>query len=121
MLGILPAVAAAPPSSVLILNSYDQGYSRTDGEVARIRGVLGDSPSWVQLSVEYLDWRRFPSQQNYDQVEKLLQARYGASRPDILIVTDNPALGFALGYRSTLFADIPIVFCGINDYPVSYT
>src|SRR5450830_686896 len=119
MLRLPPAVAAAPPSSVLILNSYDQGYSRTDGEVAGIRSVLGGSPSWVQLSVEYLDWRRFPSQQNHDQVEKLLQARYGAGRPDILIVTDNPALDFALGYRSTLFADIPIVFCGINDYQTS--
>jgi len=119
MLGFPPAVAAVPPSSVLILNSYDQGYSWTDGEVAGIRSVLGDSPSWVQLSVEYLDWRRFPSQQNHDQVEKLLQARYGASRPDVLIVTDNPALDFALDYRSTLFAGIPIVFCGINDYQTS--
>jgi len=60
MLGFSPAVAAAPPSSVLILNSYDQGYSWTDGEVAGIRSVLGNSPSWVQLSVEYLDWRQFP-------------------------------------------------------------
>ncbi|HZL83614.1 MAG TPA: response regulator [Candidatus Deferrimicrobium sp.] len=119
MLGFSPAVAAAPPSSVLILNSYDQGYSWTDGEVAGIRSVLGDSPSWVQLSVEYLDWRRFPSQQNHDQVEKLLQTRYGASKPDVLIVTDNPALDFALDHRSSLFAGVPIVFCGINDYQAS--
>ena len=119
MLGFSPAVAAAPPSSVLILNSYDQGYSWTDGEVAGIRSVLGNSPSWVQLSVEYLDWRQFPSQQNHDQVEKLLQTRYGASKPDVLIVTDNPALDFALDHRSSLFAGVPIVFCGINDYQTS--
>lgn len=119
MLGILPAVAAAPPSSVLILNSYDQGYSWTDGEVAGIRSVLDDSPSSIELSAEYLDWRRFPSQQNLDQVEKLLQTRYGVSRPDVLIVTDNPALNFALDHRSSLFAGVPIVFCGINDYQTS--
>ena len=119
MLGFPPAVAAAPPSSVLILNSYDQGYSWTDGEVAGIRSVLDDSASSIQLSVEYLDWRRFPSQQNHDQVEKLLQTRYGASRPNVLIVTDNPALDFALDHRSSLFASVPIVFCGINDYQTS--
>jgi len=119
LLGIPPDVVAAPPSSVLILNSYHQGYSWTDGEVAGIRSVLDDSPSRVHLSAEYLDWRRFPSQENHDQVETLLQTRYGASKPDVLIVTDNPALEFALDHRSTLFAGIPIVFCGINNYETS--
>src|SRR5450830_1976748 len=119
MLGIPPAAVAAPPSSVLVLNSYHQGDTWMDGEVAVIHSVLDDSPSSIELSAEYLDWRRFPSQQNHDQVEKLLRAKSSAGRPDILIVTDNPALDFALGYRSTLFADIPIVFCGINDYQTS--
>jgi two-component system cell cycle sensor histidine kinase/response regulator CckA len=113
-----PAVAAAPASPILVLNSYHQGYSWTDGEVAGIRSVMGDA-STVQLSVEYLDWRRFPTQQNHDQVEKLLQTRYSTSRPDVLIVTDNPALDFALDHRNSLFEDMPIVFCGINDYQAS--
>ena len=118
MLVFPPAVAAAPASPILVLNSYHQGYSWTDGEVAGIRSVLGDA-STVQLSVEYLDWRRFPTQQNHDQVEKLLQTRYSSNRPDVLIVTDNPALDFALDHRSSLFAEVPIVFCGINDYQAS--
>ena len=75
--------------------------------------------STLQLSVEYLDWRRLPTQQNQDQVEKLLQIRYGTSRPDVLIVTDDPALEFALDHRNGLFADMPIVFCGVNDYEAS--
>lgn len=113
-----PASAAAAASPVLVLNSYHQGYSWTDGEVAGIRTVLGDV-STLQLSVEYLDWRRLPTQQNQDQVEKLLQIRYGTSRPDVLIVTDDPALEFALDHRNGLFADMPIVFCGVNDYEAS--
>ena len=115
----LPATALATPSgSVLVLNSYQQGYSWTDGEVAGIHNGLHDV-SGLRLSVEYLDWRRFPTQQNLDQVEKLLQTRYGADKPDVLIVTDNPALDFALDRRSSLFAGVPIVFCGINNYQVS--
>ena len=117
--GIPPVTAEAPAGSVLILNSYHEGYSWTDGEVAGIRSVLDKSPSKAALSVEYLDWRRFPSQQNYDQVEKLLQVRYGTSRPKVLIVTDDPALKFALDHRNSLFAGVPIVFCGINDYKTS--
>jgi PAS domain S-box-containing protein len=121
-LGVLaetpPNVVAGPPSSVLILNSYQQGYSWTDGEVAGIRSVLGNSSS-VQLSAEYLDWRRFPSQENLDQVEKLLQTRYGTNKPDVLIVTDNPALDFALDHRSSLFSGVPIVFCGVDNYQAS--
>lgn len=116
--GSRPAAATASPRPVLILNSYHQGYSWTDGEVAGIRSVLSDT-SMVQLSVEYLDWRRFPSQQNHDRVELLLQTRYGTNRPDVLIVTDNAALDFALDHRGNLFAGIPIVFCGINDYQES--
>jgi two-component system cell cycle sensor histidine kinase/response regulator CckA len=118
LMGTPPDVAAGPPGNILILNSYQQGYSWTDSEVAGIRSVLGDSSSF-QLSVEYLDWRRFPSQENLDQVEKLLQTRYGTSKPDVLIVTDNPALDFALAHRSNLFAGVPVVFCGVNNYQAS--
>ena len=108
--------AATPSTTVLILNSYHQGYSWTDGEVAGISSTIGNAQASAQVSVEYLDWRRFPAQQNLDQVEALLTSRYGVEKPGVLIVTDNPALEFALDHRSTLFAGVPIVFCGINDY-----
>ena len=108
--------AAASSSTILILNSYHQGYSWTDGEVAGISSAIGTAQPSAQISIEYLDWRRFPTQQNHDQVEALLTLRYGADKPGVLVVTDNPALEFALDHRSTLFAGVPIVFCGINDY-----
>lgn len=112
------AASALPAKSVLILNSYQQGYSWTDGEVAGIRSALGSSGG-IQLFVEYMDWRRFPSQQDHDEVVQLLQSRYRAHKPDLLIVTDNPALDLALSLRGSLFSGVPIVFCGINDYAPS--
>jgi len=114
--GVASSAAATPSTGVLILNSYHQGYSWTDGEVAGISRTIGSAQASTRLSVEYLDSRRFPTQQNLDQVEELLTLRYGAEKPGILIVTDNPALEFALDHRSTLFAGVPIVFCGVNDY-----
>ncbi|MEN6388002.1 MAG: response regulator [Candidatus Cryosericum sp.] len=116
--GRAAASATSPSKSVLILNSYQQGCSWTDGEVAGIRSVLDATPG-IQLFIEYLDWRRFPSQQRRDEVQRLLQSRYGVNKPGVLVVTDNPALEFALSLRSGLFAGVPIVFCGINDYTPS--
>jgi len=110
--------AAASSRHVLVINSYHEGYSWTDGEVAGIRSVLGQDPGTV-LSVEYLDWRRLPTQENRDAFLHLLATRYGSDRPDLVLTTDNPALDFVLDNRNPLFAGIPIVFCGINDYQPS--
>ena len=48
------ASAAVSQRQVLVINSYHEGYSWTDGEVAGIRSVLGQTPE-PTLSVEYLD------------------------------------------------------------------
>ncbi len=114
--GLIGKTAAAPSLRILILNSYHEGYSWTDGEVAGISSAIADGHVDARISVEYLDWRRFATQQNRDQVEALLTVRYGVTKPSVLVVTDNPALDFALDHRSSLFAGVPIVFCGINDY-----
>ena len=110
--------AAVFPTRVLVINSYHEGYSWTDGEVAGIRMVLGQDPENA-LSVEYLDWRRLPTQENRDAFLRLLETRYGKERPDLVLTTDNPALDFVLDNRNVLFAGIPVIFCGINDYQPS--
>ena len=102
--------------TVLILNSYHEGCSRTDGEVAGIRQALDNASPSTDIFIEYLDWQRCPTQENALRFEALLATRYGTARPSVLIVTDDPALNFALDHRSTLFAGTPIVFCGIDDY-----
>ena len=112
------ASAAVSQHQVLVINSYHEGYSWTDGEVAGIRSILGQTPEPI-LSVEYLDWRRLPTQENRDAFLHLLQSRYGADRPDVVLTTDNPALDFVLDNRNALFPGVPIVFCGINNYQPS--
>ena len=102
--------------TVLILNSYHEGCSRTDGEVAGIQQALDNASPSTDIFIEYLDWQRCPTQENALRFEALLATRYGMARPSVLIVTDDPALNFALDHRSTLFAGTPIVFCGIDDY-----
>ena len=35
---------------------------------------------------------------------------------DLIIVSDNNAFDFMFTYHKTLFKDIPVLFCGINNF-----
>ncbi|MFZ5428379.1 MAG: ATP-binding protein [Thermodesulfobacteriota bacterium] len=66
--------------------------------------------------VEYLDWKRFPSRENLENVIQTLERKYAGKRFDVIITSDNAALDFVLKYRQQLFKDTPVVFCGVNGY-----
>jgi len=116
----IPAVAAAaeaevaPVRRVLVLHSYHAGHSWTDREAQGIESVLAHRPGRVELYVEYLDARRFPGL-IARHVEDLA-AKYAGLGIDVVLVSDNDALDVAIANRRRLFANVPIVFCGVNDY-----
>ncbi|MEW6387889.1 MAG: ABC transporter substrate binding protein [Thermodesulfobacteriota bacterium] len=66
--------------------------------------------------VEYLDWRRFPQEDNIKSLVQVYQQRYAQKKIEVVIANDNEALEFALKYRARLFPEAAIVFCGVNDY-----
>jgi len=116
----IPAIAAAaepdvqPVRRVLVLHSYHAGHSWTDRETQGIDSVLAHGPERIELYVEYLDARRFPGLigQRVDD----LQAKYAGLGLDAVLVSDNDALDVVVANRRRLFGNVPIVFCGINDY-----
>ena len=79
--------------TVLVLNSYHEGCSRTDEEVAGIRQALDSVFPSVNICIEYLDWQRCPTQENALRFEDLLATRYGTVRPSVLVVTDDQGYG----------------------------
>ena len=108
--------AMAGKTNVLMLNSYENGYAWSDNTLAGIRAVFKESGVPIELQVEYMDSKRYRG----DAVEETLLALYRHKltffHPDIIIVSDNNAFRFAVTHRETLFPDVPIVFCGVNDY-----
>ena len=111
------AQAANPPeASILFINSYHRGYSWSDGIEDGFRERLVASDRKIELSVEYLDSRRF----SYGaQIEPLVQAmavKYADYQPDVVVVADNAAFDFAIRYRDRLFPQRPIVFGGYNNF-----
>jgi diguanylate cyclase (GGDEF)-like protein len=69
------AVAAGETAiHVLYINSYHSGYSWSDGIEASIRKRLGETGRSFDLSVEYLDSRRFPDPALQEKLAVVLAA-----------------------------------------------
>jgi len=101
---------------VLLLNSYHPGYLWGDGIEDEIRSKLNDSGKNIELSVEYLDTKRNPGLEHLDILAESLAIKYQNFQYDLVITSDNNATDFAIKNRNRLFPDIPIVFCGYNDF-----
>jgi diguanylate cyclase (GGDEF)-like protein len=101
---------------VLFINSYHRGYSWSDGIEDGLRERLAASEIPIELSMEFLDRRRFAYGQQVDFLAQSMAVKYSRYRPDVVVVADNAAFDFAAKYRQDLFANVPIVFCGYNSF-----
>jgi diguanylate cyclase (GGDEF)-like protein/PAS domain S-box-containing protein len=112
-------VGAAPTGAgsakrVLILHSYHEGFSWTDGIEKGLRTALdGES---AEIFTEYLDSKRQPLDVVGPPAVAYLARKYAAVPPDVVVVSDNNALALLREHQQTLFPDTPIVFCGINNF-----
>ena len=118
-----PVLAAPEPTSdlavhasfeVLILNSYHPGYSWTESLEDTLMGSLKTQFPGIDISSEYLDWKRHPDEANIALLLPLMRERYGDSSLDLVLTTDDAALTFALDNREQLFRDVPVVYCGVT-------
>ncbi len=122
LLWLAPALRAAelPDTHVLLINSYHPGYAWSDDiERGLHRGLheaLEGSGKRLELSVEYLDSKRFPFNRQLPLLRNLLASKYADYRPNLIVVSDNAAYDFILQERDRLFPGIPVVFCGYNNY-----
>jgi len=128
ILGIITAVSGSAlridePRHVLILNSYHEGFTWTREIVEGILNSLEKSDYMTKyildISVEYMDWKNYPSQENLDRLYEHFLFKYKDRRIDIIITSDDAALEFSLKHRAELFSDAPVVFCGVNEMGVA--
>jgi signal transduction histidine kinase/ActR/RegA family two-component response regulator len=110
------AIPLKEDREILILNSYHPGYSWSDNEMAGIAEIVHGSGVRINLMIEYLDCKRYPKMGHFERLRDVLKVKYRSADIPVVIVTDNPALQFALRYRRELFPSSAIVFCGINGF-----
>lgn len=110
------AWSADPGPDVLFLNSYHPGLGWSDDVLEGVREGMGPHE---QLSVEYLDSKRFESLRGDSIFARLFEFKYRRDPPKVLVASDDYALQFLLRWRDSVFPGIPVVFCGINGYTPS--
>jgi len=116
MIGASLAQDDGKTKNILYINSYHPGYSWSDDIQKGLIERLHASDLTIELSVEYLDSRRFTAPALQKKQADLMLTKYSGYRIDLVVVSDNAAFEFATEYRGRLFPGIPIVFCGYNNF-----
>ncbi|RQD57648.1 MAG: PAS domain S-box protein [Desulfonatronovibrio sp. MSAO_Bac4] len=112
---VLDVQAEQKHNQVLMITSYHHGDAWNDGVVQGVRDIL-DELDHLDLAIEHLDMRRNTGEAYEQWVTDFFWNKYRRSPKDLIIVSDDDALDFLLRIRSDLFTDIPVVFCGINNF-----
>lgn len=116
IIGAHAAVDDGHSVRVLYLNAYDRGYPWSNDVERGLRERLAASSQPLELSVEYLDSRRFPDRAHLQTLADLLAIKYAHYPLDLVVVSDNAAFDFAIQNRERLFPGLPLVFCGYNNF-----
>ena len=103
------------PKRLLYINSYHHGYAWSDAIERGLRERLAASGYNIELSVEYLDSRRFNYLSHQEALVASMAIKYADYRQDLILTSDNAALEFAVRHRERLAPGRPIVFCGYNN------
>ncbi len=100
---------------VLILNSYHQRYHWSNAIMDGVKNVF-DNEENLELYIEYMDSKRYVDQPYFTQLKHFYKNKYEHTKFDAILSADDNALNFLLTNRDSLFSEIPVVFCGINDF-----
>ncbi|MDX9754646.1 MAG: ATP-binding protein [bacterium] len=101
--------------TILLLNSYHQNFDWTEQVTQGIRQELEKDRSNILL-IENMDTRRNLTEGYIKALLDFYEQKFRNKVLDVVIVSDDNALDFALNNRERLFPESPIVFCGINYY-----
>lgn len=100
---------------VLLLHSYHKGYVWSDDISKTIENSLNKYDN-IELTTVYMDTKRIDDSQYINDLALLYKKQFENRNYDLIIVSDNSALDFTIKYHDYLFKDLPVLFCGINNF-----
>lgn len=111
---------AAKAARILVVHSYNQGLAWTDGVQNGISNIFFTSDQNHELDIHYLDLARLSSDADKAWAEENF-IRHMSNVPhrhpyDLILLSDNDALRIMLKYRDRIAPNVPIVFCGVNNF-----
>lgn len=118
---LAPDTYAQPQIQVLSLHSYHQNYGWTAGQQHGFERELNRlfPDNQLQIHAEYLDTKRRPLTDSYQAtLASFMDRKYAGFTPNLIYVTDDNALRFALAWARPRYRNTPIIFSGINDLSI---
>jgi len=110
------ALPATPPVQALLINSYDQRMRWVRDLTDAVETELAPPGGNVLLRVENMDTKAVHDDAYFTAFAAMLRAKYAATRPALLLCSDDHALNFLRRYRDALFPGVPVVFGGVNNF-----
>ncbi|WP_232313437.1 type 1 periplasmic-binding domain-containing protein [Enterovibrio coralii] len=102
---------------ILYINSFHRGYGWSDELESGLSETLSTSATPIELSVVYLDSRRFDPTTTNQKVAEILALKNVERTIDLVVTSDMAAIEFALENQRSLFPTQPIVFSSIHTQP----
>ncbi|PUE65797.1 sensor histidine kinase [Arcobacter caeni] len=100
---------------VLLIHSYHKGYIWTD-DISKTIEKNFSSDKNIELTTVYMDTKRIDEPSYIENLAKLYKQQFENRTFDLIIISDNNAFDFMELYYDYLFKDVPVLFCGINNY-----
>ena len=110
---------AQKPKEVLLLHSYHKGYAWTDDISKTIEKNFKDHKD-IELTTVYMDTKRVADPTYLYQLAKLYKQQFQKRDFDLIIASDNNAFDFVINYHTYLFENLPVLFCGINNFDKAF-
>lgn len=103
----------AEDKRVLFISSYSYGWETVPQQIEGVQEAFGDD---VVIDYKFMDTKNATSPESMELFYQSIRQYLSEVKPyDGIIAGDDAALQFVLDYRQELFAEIPIVFEGINN------
>ena len=102
-------------NEILLLHSYNKGLKWSDGISEGVEDILKKYPRY-ELTTEYMDSKKIESEQYEEELLVLYRKKFTPRTYKAIIAADNYAYEFALKHHTELFANTPIVFCGVENF-----
>ncbi len=100
---------------VLLIHSYHKGYIWSDDISKTIEKEFAEHKN-IELTTVYMDAKRIDDFSYLYNLSRLYKQQFEGRKFDLIIVSDNNAFDFMIKYYDFLFKDIPVLFCGINNF-----
>ncbi len=111
---VCPVIAAAQTNAknvLLVFSFFDRNHWSLDNLESSLRAHV---PWPVNFSLSYLENSRVDERSYRDSLAETFRREYADTKLDLIVVSSEPALRFAVEYRDKIFPGVPIVFWAIS-------